>query len=148
MIINIFSKYIKYYLISLTWRQSIRLITIPANRWKWAAASNPHVEISMKYLVTLLLVFPAFASAQAIYDANGLYKGYTQTTPSGVTTTYTPSGQSVGSSQIDNGQTNYYSPNGAYAGTNTTTPAPSVPNTTVNTPRQAPQAPAMKGWWW
>lgn len=101
----------------------------------------------MKYaLSTIFLLISQAPFAQAIYDANGQYKGYTQTTPSGVTTTYTPSGQSVGSSQIDNGQTNYYSPNGAYVGTNTATPAPSAPNTTVNTPRQAPQAPVMKGW--
>jgi hypothetical protein len=65
---------------------------------------------------------------------------------SGVTTTYTPQGQSIGSSQIDNGQTNYYSPAGAYQGTNTATPAPMQPNTTINTPRQAPQAPVMRGW--
>lgn len=86
------------------------------------------------------------AFAQAIYDANGQYKGYNQTSPSGVTTTYTPQGQSVGSSQVDNGQTSYYSPNGAYVGTNTATPAPVQTNTTINTPRQAPQAPVMKGW--
>lgn len=101
-----------------------------------------------KEILSAVLLAPALVFAQAIYDANGQYKGYTQTTPSGVTTTYTPSGQSVGSSQIDNGQTNYYSPNGAYTATNTATPAPSVPNTTINTPRQAPQAPVMKGWWW
>jgi hypothetical protein len=47
---------------------------------------------------------------------------------------------------IDNGQINYYSPNGAYQGTNTATPAPMQPNTTINTPRQVPQAPVMKGW--
>jgi len=86
------------------------------------------------------------AFAQAIYDANGQYKGYNQTSPSGVTTTYTQQGQSVGSSQIDNGQTNYYSPNGAYVGTNTATAAPVQSNTPINTPRQAPQAPVMKGW--
>ena len=99
-----------------------------------------------KEILSAILLAPALVFAQAIYDANGQYKGYTQTTPSGVTTTYTPSGQSVGSSQIDNGQTNYYSPNGAYVGTNTATPAPAVPNTTINTPRQAPQAPVIKGW--
>ena len=85
-------------------------------------------------------------SIAVIYDANGQYKGYQQTSPSGVTTTYTPQGQSIGSSQVDNGQTNYYSPAGAYQGTNTATPAPMQPNTTLNTPRQAPQAPVMKGW--
>ncbi len=99
-----------------------------------------------KFIAIPLITLCSGVFAQAIYDANGQYKGYTQTTPSGVTTTYTPSGQSVGSSQVDNGQTNYYSPNGAYVGTNTATPAPAVPNTTINTPRQAPQAPVMRGW--
>lgn len=93
----------------------------------------------MKYIIGLLIALsPIIASAQAIYDANGAYKGYQQTSPSGVTTTYTPQGQSIGSSQVDNGQTNYYSPSGSYQGTNTATPAPAIPNTTINTPRQAP----------
>jgi hypothetical protein len=96
--------------------------------------------------ISPILFFPLMLSAQAIYDANGQYKGYSQTSPSGVTTTYNTQGQSVGSSQIDNGQRNYYSPNGAYQGTNTATPVPMQPNTTINTPRQAPQAPVMKGW--
>lgn len=98
--------------------------------------------------VLILTVFVATSNcvAQAIYDANGQYKGYSQTSPSGVTTTYNTQGQSVGSSQIDNGQTNYYSPNGAYLGTNTATPSPPQPNTTINAPRYAPQAPIMKGW--
>jgi hypothetical protein len=94
----------------------------------------------------LLLIISNLVYAQAIYDANGQYKGYSQTAPSGVTTTYNTQGQSIGSSQVDNGQTNYYSPNGAYQGTNTATPAPMQPNTTINTPRQAPQAPVLKGW--
>ena len=102
----------------------------------------------MKVLPTIVitLFFSSAVMGQAIYDANGQYKGYSQTSPSGVTTTYNTQGQSVGSSQIDNGQTNYYSPNGAYQGTNTAVPAPMGPNTTINTPRQAPQAPVMKGW--
>ena len=99
----------------------------------------------MKYIFILLFI-STNSMAQAIYDANGQYKGYQQTSPSGVTTTYTPQGQNVGSSQIDNGQRNFYSPNGAYQGTNTATPAPIQPNTSINTPRQAPQAPVMKGW--
>jgi hypothetical protein len=100
----------------------------------------------------LIVVFCIFqilngtVCAQAIYDSNGQYKGYSQTSPSGVTTTYNNQGQSIGSSQIDNGQTNYYSPNGAYQGVNTAAPSLAQPNTTINTPRQAPQAPAMKGW--
>ena len=105
---------------------------------------------NFKNLLTGLLSCGLFLAtqsyAQAIYDANGQYKGYSQTSPSGVTTVYSPQGQSLGSSQIDNGQTNYYSPNGAYRGTNTATPAPSQPNTSINTPRNAPQAPVIKGW--
>jgi hypothetical protein len=97
-------------------------------------------------LAALLLALPLSAFAQAIYDANGEYKGYTQVSPSGVTTTYNSQGQSIGSSQVDNGQTNFYSPNGVYVGTNTATPTPAQPNTSINTPRQVPQAPTMKGW--
>lgn len=100
----------------------------------------------MKKILWLTLVISLNANAQAIYDANGQYKGYSQTSPNGVTTTYNTQGQSIGSSQIDNGQTNYYSPNGAYQGTNTATTAPMQPNTTINTPRQATQAPSIKGW--
>jgi hypothetical protein len=99
----------------------------------------------MKYAFILLFISTG-ASAQAIFDASGQYKGYQQTSPSGVTTTYTPQGQSIGSSQIDNGQINYYSPAGAYQGTNTATPVTVQPNTTINTPRQAPQVPVVKGW--
>lgn len=100
----------------------------------------------MKYTSALLLLIPTIGFAQAIYDANGQYRGYQQTSPSGVTNTYNATGQNVGSYQIDNGQTNYYSPSGNYQGTTTATPSPAVPNTTINTPRQAPQAPVMKGW--
>ena len=99
----------------------------------------------MKY-IPILLLLSSNAFAQAIYDANGQYRGYQQTSPSGVTTSYTPQGQSLGSSQVDNGQTSFYSPNGAFLGTNTATPAPIQPNTIINTPRQAPQSPVMKGW--
>ncbi len=101
---------------------------------------------SLKKYPLLLALLSTNVFSQAIYDANGQYKGYSQTSPSGVTTTYTPQGQSIGSSQIDSGQTNYYSPNGAYVGTSTATPAPMQPNTIINTPRQAPQAPTIKGW--
>ena len=102
----------------------------------------------MKYQFCLFItfLFSGLVNAQAIYDANGQYRGYQQTSPNGVTTTYSPQGQSVGSSQVDNGQTNYYSPNGTFQGTNTATPAPMQPNTTINAPRQPPQAPVMKGW--
>jgi hypothetical protein len=85
------------------------------------------------------------AFAQAIYDANGQYKGYSQTSPSGVTNTYNAQGQNVQSFQTDNGQTNFYSPQGQYQGSSTT-PIQTTPNTTINTPRQAPQVPTVKGW--
>ena len=105
----------------------------------------------MKYLIPLFLIAQAIllvrsVSAQAIYGPTGNYLGYSQTSPSGVTTTYNNQGQSIGSSQIDNGQTNYYSPRGNYQGTNTAVPTPAQPNTTIDTPRQVPQAPVLKGW--
>jgi len=96
--------------------------------------------------VALTLAYMAEGFAQAIYDSSGQYRGYQQTSLSGVTNTYNAQGQSIGSSQIDNGQTSYYSPAGTYQGTNTATPVPMQPNTSINTPRQAPQAPVMKGW--
>lgn len=99
----------------------------------------------MKYLLILLLI-GGNAFAQAIYDANGQYRGYQQTSASGVTTIYNPQGQSLGSSQVDSGQNSFYSPNGTFQGTNTATPTSIQPNTTINTPRQVPQAPVMKGW--
>lgn len=95
---------------------------------------------------SLVLLMPSLVFAQAIYDANGQYRGYSQTSPSGVTNIYNAQGQNIGSSQIDNGQTNFYSPNGTYQGTNTALPMPMQPNTTINTPQQAPNAPVMKGW--
>ena len=104
----------------------------------------------MKYLFTLFLIAQAVllvrgASAQAIYGPTGGYLGYSQTAPSGVTNVYNANGQNVQSFQTDNGQTNFYSPQGAYQGTSTT-PVYAAPNTSINTPRQAPQAPSVKGW--
>ena len=104
----------------------------------------------MKYLVTLFLItqfviLARTASAQAIYGPNGDYRGYSQTSPSGVTNVYNATGQNVQSFQTDNGQTNFYSSQGAYQGTSTT-PIYASPNTSINTPRQAPQAPIVKGW--
>jgi hypothetical protein len=94
----------------------------------------------------LILFFLASnASAQAIYDANGQYKGYSQTSPSGVTNVYNAQGHNTQSFQTDNGQTSFYSPAGAYQGTSTA-PVQTQPNTAINAPRQAPQAPQMKGW--
>lgn len=91
------------------------------------------------------LLFGIVCSAQAIYDANGAYKGYSQTSPSGVTNVYNAQGQNTQSFQTDNGQTNFYSPQGVYQGTSTA-PIQTQPNTTINVPRQAPQAPSVKGW--
>lgn len=104
----------------------------------------------MKYLITLFLIAQAVllvrgASAQAIHGPTGNYLGYSQTSPSRVTNVYNATGQNVQSFQTDNGQINFYSPAGAYQGTSTT-PVVSVPNTSINTPRQAPQAPSVKGW--
>lgn len=98
-------------------------------------------------LVFGVLTFTLFsqASAQAIYGPNGNYVGYSQTSPSGVTNVYNASGQNVQSFQTDNGQTNFYSPQGFYQGS-TTAPVYIAPNTSVNFPRQAPQAPYAKGW--
>ena len=104
----------------------------------------------MKYLITLFLITQAAlmargASAQAIYGPTGNYLGYSQTAPSGVTNVYNATGQNVQSFQTDNGQTNFYSPQGVYQGTSTT-PVYAAPNTSINTPRQAPQARSVKGW--
>ncbi|WP_293600201.1 hypothetical protein [Polynucleobacter sp. 39-46-10] len=98
---------------------------------------------NLELIALTLLSTPIFA--QAIYDANGQYKGYTQTSPSGVTNVYNAQGQNTQSFQTDNGQTSFYSPSGAYQGTSTA-PIQTQPNTTINTPRQAPQAPQVKGW--
>lgn len=98
----------------------------------------------MKFALWLFLLSPS-VFAQAIYNANGQYKGYSQTSPSGVTSVYNANGQSVQSFQTDNGQTSFYSPQGRYEGTSTA-PIYSQPNTNINTPRQAPQAPTVKGW--
>lgn len=96
-------------------------------------------------LFYLLLVLPASVYAQAIYDSNGQYRGYSQTSPSGVTTIYSSQGQALQSFQTDNGQTNFYSPQGQLQGSSTA-PIYSQPNTTINTPRQVPQVPSVKGW--
>ena len=104
----------------------------------------------MKYLITLFLIAQCVlllrtASAQAIYGPTGNYLGYSQTSPSGVTNIYNSTGQNTQSFQTDNGQTSFYSPQGAYQGT-TTAPVIAVPNSTINAPRQVPQAPSVKGW--
>ena len=83
--------------------------------------------------------------AQTIYGPSGEYKGYMQTSPSGVTNVYNSQGQNTQSFQTDNGQTNFYSPTGRYEGT-VTAPIQPQPNTSINAPRQVPQAPSVKGW--
>ena len=98
----------------------------------------------MKLAICLFLI-SGFAYGQAIYGPNGDYRGYSQTSPSGATNVYSATGQNVQSFQTDNGQTNFYSPQGQYQGT-TTTPIQTTPNTTLNAPRQVPQAPSVKGW--
>lgn len=104
----------------------------------------------MKYPIALLLVAQCVilahtASAQAIYGPTSDYRGYSQTSPSGVTNVYNASGQNVQSFQTDSGQTNFYGPQGAYQGASTA-PVYAVPNSTINAPRQAPQVPTVKGW--
>ena len=98
----------------------------------------------MKTFLFLSLISTSVFS-QAIYGPNGEYKGYSQTSPSGVTNIYNATGQNTQSFQTDNGQTNFYSPQGQYQGT-TTAPIQTTPNTTLNAPRQVPQAPTIKGW--
>ncbi len=96
-------------------------------------------------LAFFLALMSSNVFAQAIYDANGQYRGYSQTSPSGVTTIYSPQGQALQSFQTDAGQTNFYSPQGQFQGSSTA-PIYSQPNTTINTPRQVPQVPTVKGW--
>ena len=92
-----------------------------------------------------LLIMTNLAYAQAIYGPQGQYQGYTQTSPTGVTNVYNAAGQNTQSFQTDNGQTNFYSPKGVPQGTSTA-PVYMAPNTTLGFPRQAPQAPSVKGW--
>lgn len=99
----------------------------------------------MKHLFVPFLFIPALSFAQAVYGPQGRYQGYSQTSPSGVTNVYNAKGQNVQSFQTDNGQTSFYSPQGQYQGTTTATVI-MQPNTSINTPRQAPQAPIVKGW--
>ena len=98
-----------------------------------------------KLLILGFAVMPTLVLAQAIYGPQGQYQGYSQTSPSGVTNVYNATGQNVQSFQTDNGQTNFYSPQGQFQGA-TTAPVTTAPNTTINVPRQAPQAPTVKGW--
>ena len=100
----------------------------------------------MKYALGVLLISTGItANSQAIFDANGQYRGYSQTSPSGVTNIYNATGQNIQSFQTDNGQTSFYSPQGQYQGTSTA-PIATTPNTLINTPRSTPQAPTVRGW--
>jgi len=99
----------------------------------------------MKVITAALMFVPALSFAQAVYGPQGQYLGYTQTSPSSVTNVYNAQGQNVRSFQTDNGETSFYSPQGQYQGT-TTAPVIMQPNTTINAPRQVPQAPVVKGW--
>ena len=96
-------------------------------------------------LAMSLFFFSTIAYAQAIYGPQGQYQGYSQTSPTGVTNVYNAAGQNTQSFQTDNGQTNTYSPQGVHQGTSTA-PVYMAPNTTLGFPRQAPQAPSVKGW--
>jgi len=95
-------------------------------------------------LTFVLLSLSQIAFAQAIYGPNGEYRGYMQTSPNGVTSTYSSTGQLKGTQQVDSGQTNYYGSQGQYQGNSP--PVYIQPNTTISTPRQAPQVPVTKGW--
>ena len=90
-------------------------------------------------------MFANLSWAQAIYDASGAYKGYSQTSPSGVTNIFNAQGQNTQSFQTVSVQTNFYNPQGPHQGTSMA-PIQTQPHTTINAPRQAPQAPSVKGW--
>lgn len=67
------------------------------------------------YVVSVLLLLPENASAQAIYGPNGQYQGMAQT--SGNTTNfYNSRGDFVGSVQNSGGQANMYNSQGSYQG--------------------------------
>ena len=71
--------------------------------------------------------------------------GYEVKAPSGVTNVYNTQGQNTQLFQTDSVQTNFYCPQGPYPGTSMA-PIQTQPHTTINAPRQAPQAPIVKGW--
>jgi len=92
-----------------------------------------------------LFLLSEHVNAQAIYGPQGQYKGYVQTGPNGVSSVYGSTGTLLEIIQQENGQTNFYSPRGAYQGT-VTAPIYSVPNTTISTPRNAPEVRSIGGW--
>ena len=116
---------------------------VGANYPNYFALFNKSILILLVATQLILSIRPAFA--QAVYGPEGQYRGYTQTSPSGVTNVYNANGQNTQSYQTDNGQTSFYSPKGQYQGT-ATAPIYMEPDTTLGAPRQAPQAPSVKGW--
>ena len=85
------------------------------------------------------------ALSQAIYGPTGDYRGYLQTSPNGVTNSYSAMGAFQGSAQVQGHQTNFYGPQGQYQG-NIQAPITTPPNTTIGTPLQVNQVPSIKGW--
>ena len=101
----------------------------------------------MKYQFCLaILLISGIAYGQAIYGPNGEYKGYIQTSPNGVSNSYSATGAFQGSAQVQGNQTNFYGPQGQYQG-NIQAPIYTPPNTTIGTPPQVNQVPSIKGWW-
>ncbi|ANI99667.1 hypothetical protein A8O14_05965 [Polynucleobacter wuianus] len=94
-------------------------------------------------LITLLIY--GLAHGQAIYGPNVEYKGYVQTSPNGVSNSYSATGALQGSAQVQGNQTNFYGSQGQYQG-NIQAPIVTPPNTTISTPRQVNQSPSIKGW--
>lgn len=104
------------------------------------------LNILYMVLIGLILMLAyGLANAQAVYGSQGQYLGYMAVTPNGVSTYFTPAGQAVQSSQVDNGQTNFYSPQGVYQGTSTV-PTYRAPNVTYTVPREVPQVRSLGGW--
>lgn len=86
------------------------------------------------------------AYGQAVYGPNGEYKGYIQTSPNGVSNSYSATGAFQGSTQVQGNQTNFYGPQGQYQG-NIQAPIYTPQNTTIGTPPQVYKVPSIKGWW-
>jgi len=100
----------------------------------------------MKYQFCLaILLISGIAHGQAVYGPNGEYKGYIQTSPNGVSNSYSTTGAFQGFAQVQGNQTNFYGPQGQYQG-NIQAPITTPPNTTIGTPLQVNQAPSIKGW--
>jgi len=105
-----------------------------------------HGGMLMKYQFCLaMLLISGIAHGQAVYGPNGEYKGYIQTSPNGVSNSYSATGAFQGSAQVQGNQTNFYGPQGQYQG-NIQAPIYTPPNTTIGTPPQVNQVPSIKGW--